>query len=230
MTRVDVNFCADDEYEARYSPNVGPPVLPGTYTVTLAVDGKRYSKPVLVELDPRSDMTVTQLVAQRDAAVRMTELTAHVNRIIAITDNVLLQLTRLQEGLRRPASPDSGTAIGANDATPPTNPQVLTDVTSAITELKQFRDSVLARPLPRLGYRQYPRLREEVQTVTGMIARPMLPPTAGEMLRANELGVEVDQAQVRLDRILQERVGAINRALNGTPHVITPSAARVLIP
>ena len=87
---------------------MGPPVLPGTYTVTLAVDGKRYAKTVQVDLDPRSDMTVAQLVAQRDAAVRMTELTVHVNRIIATTDNVLLQLTRLQEELRRPASPDSG--------------------------------------------------------------------------------------------------------------------------
>ena len=220
----------DDEYEARYSPNVGPPVLPGTYTVTLVVDGKRYSKPVQVELDPRSDMTVAQLVAQRDAAVRMTEMTVHVNRIIATTDNVLVQLTRLQDGLRRPVSPDSGAAMGANDAAPRTSPPVLGEVTSAITELRHFRDSVLARPLPRLGYRQYPRLREEVQTVTGMIARPMLPPTAGEMLRANELRTEVDQAQSRLDAILQDRVGAINRALNGTPHIITPSAARVLIP
>ena len=102
---------------------------------------------------------------------------------------------------------------------------------AAITELRQFRDSVLARPLPRLGYRQYPRLREEVQTITGMIARPMMPPTAGEMLRASELRMEVDQAQSRLDTILRERVATINRALADTPHVITPQAAvRVLIP
>ncbi len=224
---------ADDE-ESRFNPNLGSPVLPGTYTVTMTVNGKKYAKPVEVELDPRSDMTPVQLVAQRDAAVRMTELTAHVNRIVATTDNVLQQLTRLQEQLRRPAAADSALA-GSDSAAPPTssNPAVVRDIAAAITDLRHFRDSVLARPLPRLGYRQYPRLREEVQTVTGMIARPMLPPTAGETLRAGELGVEVAQAQTRLDRILEDRVSAINRSLAGTPHVITPSAftpARVLIP
>ena len=222
---------SDDEYEQRYSPNVGAPVLPGTYIVTLIADGKRYSKPVQVELDPRSDMTAAQLVAQRDAAIRMTELTVRVNRIIATTDNVLQQLTRLQEQLRLSSPPDSGAGAAANDVVPPANPQLARDVSTAIADLKQFRDSVLARPLPRLGYRQYPRLREEVQTITGMVARPMLPPTAGEMLRAEELRVEVDQAQSRLDRTLQDRVGAINRALTGTPHIITASSSpRPLIP
>ena len=221
---------ADDEYEARYSPNVGAPVLPGTYTVTLAVDGRRYSRPVQVSLDPRSDMTPAQLVAQRDAAVRMTELTVRVNRVIATTDDVLLQLSRLQERLRRPASPDSATTAAAGDALQAASPQLTREVTSAIAELKVFRDSVLARPMPRLGYRQYPRLREEVQTVTGMIARPMMPPTAGELLRAGELQVEVDQAQQRLDGMLGGRVASINRMLEGTPHVLTPLSTRALIP
>ena len=220
---------SDNEYEARYSPNVGAPVLPGTYTVTLTVDGARYARTVRVEQDPRSDMTAEQRVAQRTEAMRMTELAKHVSRIVATTDNVLLQLTRLQEQLRQPVSPDdSADTTGRTGAA--RDPQMLKDVVGATAELRQFRDSVLARPLPRLGYRQYPRLREEVQTVTGMIARPMMPPTAGEMLRAGELGVEVDQAQARLDAILRDRVGKINRALQNAPHVITPAALPVLIP
>lgn len=159
----------------------------------------------------------------------MTELVKRVSRIVATTDNVLLQLTRLQEQLRQPVSlDDSSDSTGRTGAA--RDPQMLKDVLGATAELRQFRDSVLARPLPRLGYRQYPRLREEVQTVTGMIARPMMPPTAGEILRAGELGVEVDQAQARLDDILRNRVGKINRALQNAPHVITPAALPVLIP
>ena len=159
----------------------------------------------------------------------MTDLVKHVARMVATTDNVLLQLTRLQEQLKQPVSADDGAdttaRLGASR-----DPQLLKDVAGAAAELKQFRDSVLARPLPRLGYRQYPRLREEVQTVTGMIARPMLPPTAGEVLRASELGVEVDQAQARLDAILRDRVGKINQTLQNAPHVMTPTALPVLIP
>src|SRR5204863_3416995 len=97
-----------------------------------------------------------------------------------------------------------------------------------IKDLKHFRDSVLARPLPGLGYRQYPRLREEVQTVSGMVSRPMMPPTAGELLRMGELRTEADQAQTRLDVIISTRVAKINQALAGTPHVITPQAPRII--
>jgi len=103
-------------------------------------------------------------------------------------------------------------------------------VGSTIGELRHFRDSVLARPLAGLGYRQYPRLRDEVQTVSGMVTRPLMPPTAGEMLRMGELKTEADQAQARLDAIVQNRISKINQALSGTPHVIVPQRAGPIIP
>ena len=49
---------------------------------------------------------------------------------------------------------------------------MIATVDTTVKELRHFRDSVLARPLAGLGYRQYPRLREEVQTVSGMVSRP----------------------------------------------------------
>ena len=108
--------------------------------------------------------------------------------------------------------------------------QVLAELDVTLKELKQFKDSVLARPLPGLGYRQYPRLREEVQTVSGMISRPMMPPTAGEMLRSTELGGEANQAQVRLDAIIKTHVVKINDLLKGTPHVLIQSPPRTFVP
>ncbi|MDB4899142.1 MAG: BNR/Asp-box repeat protein [Gemmatimonadetes bacterium] len=216
----------DDEESFFRAP--GAAVLPGTYTATLTVNGQKYSKPIQVELDPRSDMTAEQLAAQSEASARMTVLTDRVNRLTASIDDVSLQLVRLQEQLRR-ASRDSA-AQGTDGASPAASPAVLADIDAAIKDLRHFRDSVVARPLPGLGYRQYPRLREEVQTVSGMIARPMMPVTAGESLRLGELQTEVDQAQARLDGILQGRVARINQALAGTPHVITTPVRRTLIP
>jgi hypothetical protein len=61
-----------------------------------------------------------------------------------------------------------------------------------------------------------------------MVSRPMMPPTAGELLRMNELRTEADQAQARLDAIVSGRIAKINQSLAGTPHVITP--ARPVIP
>ena len=129
------------------------------------------------------------------------------------TDDLLGQLTSLQTQLRR--------AQGS--------PTVLANIDTTVKELRHFRDSVLARPLAGLGYRQYPRLREEVQTVSGMVSRPMMPPTQGELLRMGELKTEADQAQARLDAIIQNRVMKINQALTSTPHVITPQQ-RPIIP
>ena len=94
--------------------------------------------------------------------------------------------------------------------------------------LRHFRDSVLARPIAGLGYRQYPRLREEVQTISGMISRPQWPITDGEKTRSGELVLETDDAQKRLDTIVRDRVGKINDMLKGTQHVVTPNTPRVL--
>jgi hypothetical protein len=189
-------------------------VLPGTYTVALSVGGKEYKKTVQVEMDPRSDMTPAQVIAQHDAAIQLRDLTLRVNQVVAGTDDMVRQLAALQEQLRRSPPPDSSQR------------RVLADVDSALKDLRHFRDSVLARPLPGLGYRQYPRLREEVQTVSGMVWRPLMPPTAGEMLRLGELKTETDGAQARLDAIIASRVAKINQALAGTPHVITPTKPR----
>jgi photosystem II stability/assembly factor-like uncharacterized protein len=192
----------------------GLEVLPGAYTVALSVNGKQLTKTVQVELDPRSDMTPAQLTAQLQTATQLNDLVARVNRVVTGTDDLLTQLTSLQGQLRR--------AQGS--------PTVVATIDTTVKELRHFRDSVLARPLAGLGYRQYPRLREEVQTVSGMVSRPMMPPTAGEQLRMGELRVEADQAQARLDGIIQNRVLKINQALAGTPHVITQAGRQAIVP
>jgi photosystem II stability/assembly factor-like uncharacterized protein len=195
----------------------GLDVLPGVYTVAVSVGGKQLTKTVRVDADPRSDMTAAQLVAQHQTATQLNDLLARVNRVVNGADDLLLQLTSLQTQLRRERGPG---------VVQPS--QVQTDIDGAITDLRHFKDSVLARPLPGLGYRQYPRLREETQTVAGMVSRPMMPPTAGELLRMGELKTEADQAQARLDAIISGRIAKINQALASTQHIITP--ARPVIP
>src|SRR5512146_1397675 len=202
----------------------GLEVLPGTYTVSLSVNGKQLTKPVQVELDPRSDMTPAQLTAQFQTATELNDLAVRVNRVVTNTDDLIQQLTSLQDQLRRAGRGGAGQGVVQQSQT------VLADIGSALGDLRHFRDSVLARPLAGLGYRQYPRLREEVQSVSGMVSRPMMPPTAGELLRMGELKTEADEAQARLDSIIQNRVVKINQALAGTPHVITTQSPQRIVP
>ena len=211
---------AGDAPEEGFGASGAPFVLPGEYTATLLADGKKYTSNVSVKLDPRSTMTQAELVAQHNAAQAMEEIGVRVNRVVSNVDDVARQMTALQQTLR----------VAVRTSSVPNAQQALTEVTAALGDLKQFRDSVLVRPLAGLGYRQYPRLREEVQTVTGMISRPMIPPTAGELLRSGELRTESDDANARFDTIMQTRVAKINELLKGSPHVITPPAPRAFVP
>ena len=111
----------------------------------------------------------------------------------ALLDDLSRQLTALQANLR---------AVQDTAAGPANRRQVLTEVAGALADLKVFRDSVLARPINGLGYRQYPRLREEAQSVQGMIARPMMGPTAGELLRMDNLTAAEEKAR-RVREILK---------------------------
>ena len=207
------------EFEG-FGPAGAPFVLPGVYTAAIMVDGRRYTTNITVQLDPRSDMTTAQLVAQHDAARRMEDVATRVNRVVSNIDDVSRQMTALQTTLRS-ATRDSSARNAA---------QALTEIDGALKDLKHFRDSVLVRPVAGLGYRQYPRLREEVQTVTGMISRPMMAPTAGELLRSGELRTESEEANTRFDTIMQTRVARINDLLKGSPHVITPPLPRAFVP
>ncbi|HLW74553.1 MAG TPA: hypothetical protein VKT74_05745, partial [Gammaproteobacteria bacterium] len=76
---------------------IGPMVLPGTYTVTLKVNGKSYSQPLTVTADPRTHATPEalkqqyELMAKLDQAVR--EDHAAANTLV----DVRRQLAAIQE-------------------------------------------------------------------------------------------------------------------------------------
>ena len=193
----------------------GTGVLPGTYQVTLVAGGQRLTKPVEVRNDPRIEMTPAQVADQYAAAKAMEATQSRVTRVISGVDDLLRQLTTTQTTLRAaPAVPNGAAA--------------LTEIGAAMRDLRHFRDSVLARPIAGLGYRQYPRLREEVQQVSGSIARPQWPVTAGEKLRSTELVSETGDAEGRLDALVRERISRINDLLKGSQHIITPTPGRII--
>ncbi len=52
---------------------LGPAVLPGTYTVRLTVNGRRYEQPLTIKMDPRVRITDAGLRLQRDIGLRMND-------------------------------------------------------------------------------------------------------------------------------------------------------------
>ncbi len=206
----------------------GPAALPGEYTVRLKAGGQDLSKAVKVQLDPRIQASEADLTEQFNASMTMLQMVGRVNTILERTNDTIDQLQALHDLIgRQPGRPSMPTAAGGHDGGAPDVQSVApgadplaADIKGALDTLKKFRDDELARPLPGLGYRQYPRLREEVQTIAGMIQRGFRPPNDGEKLRMKELTQMTDDAASKLNAILGGSVAKINQAMSAKPRIM----------
>jgi hypothetical protein len=181
----------------------GPPVLPGEYAVKVVAGGRELSGTVAVSIDPRVQAAPADLEAQLKASFEALALQARVSDVIDHADAMTAQLTALDAQLAK--------------QTPP--PAVRAQVTQTLGALKTFRDNELARPLPGLGYRQYPRLREDVQSLSGYLMRGFRAPNAGELERMKDLTAQVDQAVAKLNGFIAKEIAAINEAMKSSPRI-----------
>jgi photosystem II stability/assembly factor-like uncharacterized protein len=209
----------DDDFEGRFSA-AGPYAIPGDYTVTLNANGQTRTAKFHVRSDPRMAVTLAELKSQQDVALALRELTSRATQMLEETDAITRQLASIDQTLKGPAIgglPDSGSAVqqGASAA--------LQAVSTARARLKSFKDDSLIRPLARLGYRQYPRLREEIQSLGSAVARPEMPPTDAQLARLKELTNETIALEGELQAIVANEVGKVNQLLAGTPHVMAPT-------
>jgi len=178
----------------------GPPAAPGEYTVTLTAGEASSTAALVVRPDPRLDLSPADYAAQLAAAIELRDLVSEVNRVVGRTESALEQLKALAARFGRD-TPDS--LRGA--------------VTTARDRLAAFRNE-LTRPTPTFGYRQYPRLREELGSLGSAIAGGSARPTDSQLLRLGELREEVAAMRRRLGEVMGA-VETVNRLLAGEPHI-----------
>jgi hypothetical protein len=94
-------------------------------------------------------------------------------------------------------------------------------VTAALRAVTRLRDDDLTRPYPNMGYRQYPRIAQEIQSLAGAVSRAPFHPTDGQLLRTKELAAELEQAVAALTRIQTEQIGRINDLMKTAPFIVT---------
>jgi galactokinase len=139
------------------------------------------------------------------------------------TNNLIRQLTALRQQLVQSGEFD-GQATPANaNARRAADPRVA-QVNDAVRKLTQLRDSAITRPMPELGYRQYPRLREEVTTIGRMISGPTAPPTEAQIRRYGELVGETDRVDGALNAIVAGEIGKINEMMRASPRIFAGAA------
>jgi len=184
----------------------GPTALPGSYTATLRGDGWERARTFEVRGDPRVEMTNAQYQAQFDAVIALRDLTTRVNQAIGTAESVMKQLGDLAGTLE--TAGDDGAIV-----------QELKDAKAAVQEVS---DQYLRRPPPRMGYRQRPRVSEELRSLMGAIANVEAPPTEPQGNRLTELRGEVQEAVDALDAVLDTRIRELNDRLGERPHIMVP--------
>ena len=172
--------------------------------------GREFTKPITVDLDPRANVTTADLEAQRDLALNLRDLNGRVTNVIDRSEDLIGQLTSLVDNIRKNA---------------PNEREALNEAEGALVELKKLRDEKLLRPIPGLGYRQYPRLREEVGSLSGSVSRTITRPTDSQARRTTELVTETGTVQKELQGIVDGRIAKLNALLKNLPHIIVRGGA-----
>jgi hypothetical protein len=206
--------------------------VPGDYSITLRAAGKQVSKTVRVGLDPRVKVSDADLAAQLDAGLKLRDLSSTLNSVVARVDDLTRQLTTLAEAMRRVPDPAASAAgrAGDGDGGGPAARSIgqtdnaTADINAALEELKKLR-ATLVREAP-FGYRYPPRLREEVQSLSGSISSAIAPPTDPQMLRLREVTEETQKAVADLNAIISGSIRRVNERLSSQPHVVTGPAVR----
>ena len=216
----------------RFGGGGGPAVVPGDYTITLTAGGKQLSKTVRVGLDPRVKVSDADLNAQLDAALKLRDLSSTLNSVVARVDDLTRQLTTLSETMRR--VPDAAATAAARavdgDGSGPAARNVgqtgnaTADINAALDELKKLRLTLVREA--SFGYRYPPKLREDVQSLSGSISSAIAPPTEPQMLRIREVTEETQKAVADLNAIISGSIRRVNDNLSSQPHVVTGSAVR----
>jgi photosystem II stability/assembly factor-like uncharacterized protein len=201
--------------------NAGPLVVPGEYTVTLRSGGQELKKTVTVDMDPRVPVAAGDLDAQLEASLALRDLTSRANALVDRANSLIAQLDALTQRLQRPiAARGAGPSTGSGQAGG-AGPDIAGAVEAALGAVTTLRDKDITRPYPNMGYRQYPRIREEITSLSGAVSGSPNRPTEGQALRMKELGEELDRAVTALNQIQTDQISKINDMMKGQPFITT---------
>jgi photosystem II stability/assembly factor-like uncharacterized protein len=85
----------------------GPWVQPGTYTVTLTVDGKKYSQPITIKMDPRVKVSKDVLKLQADLSMKCYRSMNQVQQTVNTLKSLIAQIGNLQSKITDAVLKDS---------------------------------------------------------------------------------------------------------------------------
>jgi len=176
--------------------STSPWVVPGNYNVVLTADGKTYSQPLIVKMDPRVEMSVAQLQEQADLSKQLIEIRAKLEPTGRNFTSLVEQLEKLKDQRPTPAMQEK-----------------LNTLTAKLKELGPPN----ARPDARLSIHALEAAKALFDDIEGCDAPVTAPMKAG----VNEVRNLSAPAIDRWNKIIANEVPALNETLQaaGLPRI-----------
>ena len=183
------------------SEEIRPKVAPGIYKAEIKYNNTTEVSEFLVSGDYRIEMPVENYKLKSEALVSLRDLQNHTHKLI---ENILFieeQIEALAIKLKLVSSKD------------------LPKLERLHNKIKTFKDDHLTRPPPSMGYRQKPRLKEEIKTLMRAIDNTTNPPTIPQQERIKSLKQELD-VHLRKMEDFKVSINQISSSHSSLPQII----------
>jgi hypothetical protein len=184
--------------------------LPGEYTASVEIDGRKLRSSFEIKPDHRFDLSEQGYAEQSIATLALRDLLSETHVMLNGVDSTIRQLGELDMKL-------------GEDGNAEENDEMSEMIEAALNEAKDVR-ALLTRPAPAMMYRDKPRLREEVRTLMRNIDGAVNAPTVPQSVRLAQLSDETKEAGAAYKKLMEGAVAEINSRVDSLPHILISAA------
>ena len=184
----------------------GPPAVPGVYTATVDLGVREMSKDFQLRGDPNVAASQAVYEERFTAAMRVRDLETQLNRMVGTTLDLDGQIDGLLESIE-----------GKNLSNEEQVRAVAGDAQSQLTAVA----SEVRRPPGSMGYRDWPRLIEQLRNISRAVSGPQARPTVGQIEVLTEIEAGAVQRAQELSVIVNGVIADLNELLEDAPKIIT---------
>ncbi len=184
----------------------GPPASPGAYTATVVLESGELSGHFELRGDPNVAASQADYQARFTAAMRARDLQSELNRMAGTIGDLNGQIDGLLKSI-------DGKDL-SNEA----------DVRTTAGEAQDaliMLDNEVRRPQGGMGYRDWPRLIEQLRNVARGLQGPQAKPTEGQLQVLSEVEQAAAQRAQELSVIVNGVIAELNALLADAPKIIT---------
>jgi photosystem II stability/assembly factor-like uncharacterized protein len=184
----------------------GVSAIPGSYTATIVVNGEEHSTDFEVRGDPNVAASQADYEARFTAAMRARDLQSNLNQMIG----TILDLDGQVDGLLE--------SIDGKDLS---NEEAVRSTAREARDALSTLGAEVRRPPGSMGYRDWPRLIEQLRFVARNIQGPQARPTEGQIQVLDEVELAAAERAEELTEIINGVIAELNDLLEDAPKILT---------